>query len=98
MILMIDNFDSFTYNLVQYLGEMGCDLQVRRNDEITTEQIREMNPKRSSSRPAPARPPRPEFRSRRFASSVAKCRFWAFVWAIRRLARLWAATLCAPKA
>ena len=39
MILMIDNFDSFTYNLVQYLGEMGCELEIRRNDEITIEEI-----------------------------------------------------------
>ncbi len=35
MILVLDNYDSFTYNLVQYLGELGVDLQVRRNDEIT---------------------------------------------------------------
>ena len=35
MVLVIDNYDSFTYNLVQYLGELGVDLQVRRNDEIT---------------------------------------------------------------
>ena len=56
MILMIDNFDSFTYNLVQYLGEMGCDLQVRRNDEITTEQIREMNPEKIIISPGPCSP------------------------------------------
>ena len=56
MILMIDNFDSFTYNLVQYLGEMGCDLQVRRNDEITVEQIREMNPEKIIISPGPCSP------------------------------------------
>ena len=56
MILMIDNFDSFTYNLVQYLGEMGCDLQVRRNDEITTEQIRELNPEKIIISPGPCSP------------------------------------------
>ena len=56
MILMIDNFDSFTYNLVQYLGEMGCDLEVRRNDEITLEQIREMNPEKIIISPGPCSP------------------------------------------
>ncbi len=44
MILMIDNYDSFTYNLVQYLGELGEELIVRRNDEITIEQIEELGP------------------------------------------------------
>ena len=39
MILMIDNYDSFTYNLVQYLGEMGQELVVRRNDQITLDEI-----------------------------------------------------------
>ena len=56
MILMIDNFDSFTYNLVQYLGEMGCDLQVRRNDEITTDEIRELNPEKIIISPGPCSP------------------------------------------
>jgi len=44
MILMIDNYDSFTFNLVQYLCELGEDLLVKRNDEITIEEIRELNP------------------------------------------------------
>ena len=56
MILMIDNFDSFTYNLVQYLGEMGCDLEVRRNDEITTDEIREMAPEKIIISPGPCSP------------------------------------------
>ena len=42
MLLMIDNYDSFTYNLVQYLGELGEDVRVYRNDEITLEQIAAM--------------------------------------------------------
>ena len=53
---MIDNFDSFTYNLVQYLGEMGCDLQVRRNDEISTEEIRQLNPEKIIISPGPCSP------------------------------------------
>ena len=56
MILMIDNFDSFTYNLVQYLGEMGCDLEVRRNDEISIEEIREMAPEKIIISPGPCSP------------------------------------------
>ena len=42
MILVIDNYDSFTYNLVQYLGELGADVQVYRNDKITVEQIEQI--------------------------------------------------------
>ena len=56
MILMIDNYDSFTYNLVQYLGEMGQQLKVFRNDKITIEQIEEMNPDRLVVSPGPCTP------------------------------------------
>ena len=44
MILMIDNYDSFTYNVVQYFGELGQDLLVHRNDKITIKDISKMNP------------------------------------------------------
>ena len=44
MILLIDNYDSFSYNLYQYLGELTSDVRVIRNDEKTVEEIREMNP------------------------------------------------------
>ena len=53
---MIDNYDSFTYNLVQYLGELGADLKVYRNDKITIEQIQEMRPERIVISPGPGRP------------------------------------------
>ena len=53
---MIDNFDSFTYNLVQYLGEMGCELEVYRNDEITTDQIEAMAPEKIIISPGPCSP------------------------------------------
>ena len=46
MLLMIDNYDSFTYNLVQYLGELGEDVRVYRNDKITIEEIEKMHPDR----------------------------------------------------
>lgn len=56
MLLMIDNYDSFTYNLVQYLGELGADVQVYRNDEITVERIRELAPKKLMISPGPCTP------------------------------------------
>ena len=56
MVLVIDNYDSFTYNLVQYLGEMKVDLQVHRNDEITLDRIRELNPERILISPGPCSP------------------------------------------
>jgi anthranilate synthase/aminodeoxychorismate synthase-like glutamine amidotransferase len=56
MVLVIDNYDSFTYNIVQYLGEMQVDLQVRRNDQITIEQIQELKPERILVSPGPCSP------------------------------------------
>ena len=56
MILMIDNYDSFTYNLVQYLGEMGQQLKVFRNDKITVEEIEEEQPDRIVVSPGPCTP------------------------------------------
>ena len=56
MILVIDNYDSFTYNLVQYLGELGADPKVYRNDAITVDQIRELKPKRIVISPGPGVP------------------------------------------
>jgi para-aminobenzoate synthetase component 2 len=56
MVLVIDNYDSFTYNLVQYLGELKADLQVHRNDEITLEKIQELKPERILVSPGPCSP------------------------------------------
>ena len=56
MILMIDNYDSFTYNLVQYLGEMGEELQVYRNDKITVQEIGRLKPDRIIISPGPCSP------------------------------------------
>ncbi len=56
MILIIDNYDSFTYNLVQYFGELGAGPVVRRNDEVTVEQIAEMKPERICISPGPGTP------------------------------------------
>jgi anthranilate synthase component 2 len=56
MLLMIDNYDSFTYNLVQYLGELGEDVRVARNDEITLEAIEKLGPHRIVISPGPCTP------------------------------------------
>jgi len=56
MLLMIDNYDSFTYNLVQYFGELGAQVEVHRNDQITLEQIEALNPERIVISPGPCTP------------------------------------------
>jgi para-aminobenzoate synthetase component II len=56
MILMIDNYDSFTFNLVQYLGELGQELVVKRNDEISIKEIEELNPEFLMISPGPCSP------------------------------------------
>ncbi len=56
MLLMIDNYDSFTYNLVQYLGELGADVRVARNDEISIDEIDRLNPDEIVVSPGPCTP------------------------------------------
>ncbi len=56
MILVLDNYDSFTYNLVQYLGELGAAVTVRRNDEVTLAELRDLSPERIVISPGPGRP------------------------------------------
>lgn len=56
MILLVDNYDSFTYNLAQYLGQMGQELEVRRNDQITLDEIEELKPERIVISPGPCTP------------------------------------------
>jgi anthranilate synthase/aminodeoxychorismate synthase-like glutamine amidotransferase len=56
MILMIDNYDSFTYNLVQYMGELGADLEVFRNDQIAIAEIEKLNPHKIVISPGPCTP------------------------------------------
>jgi anthranilate synthase component 2 len=56
MLLMIDNYDSFTYNLVQYFGELGEDVRTFRNDEITLDEIAKLNPARICISPGPCSP------------------------------------------
>jgi anthranilate synthase/aminodeoxychorismate synthase-like glutamine amidotransferase len=56
MVFVLDNYDSFTYNLVQYLGELGAEVEVRRNDEVTVEEVEAMKPERILLSPGPCTP------------------------------------------
>src|SRR5580692_10524525 len=56
MVFVLDNYDSFTYNLVQYLGELGAEVEVRRNDELTLEDVERMKPERILLSPGPCTP------------------------------------------
>jgi anthranilate synthase/aminodeoxychorismate synthase-like glutamine amidotransferase len=56
VVFVLDNYDSFTYNLVQYLGELGADVEVRRNDQVTVEQVETMKPERIVVSPGPCTP------------------------------------------
>ena len=56
MVFVLDNYDSFTYNLVQYMGELGAEVVVRRNDELTPEEVLAMNPDRILLSPGPCTP------------------------------------------
>ncbi|MCF6318961.1 MAG: aminodeoxychorismate/anthranilate synthase component II [Proteobacteria bacterium] len=56
MLLMLDNYDSFTYNLVQYFGQLGCEVKVFRNDEITVKEVLSLNPSQVVISPGPCNP------------------------------------------
>ena len=56
MVFVLDNYDSFTYNLVQYLGELGAKVEVRRNDEVTVEEVEALRPERILLSPGPCTP------------------------------------------
>jgi anthranilate synthase/aminodeoxychorismate synthase-like glutamine amidotransferase len=56
MVFVLDNYDSFTYNLVQYLGELGADVEVRRNDQVSLEEIEALHPERIVISPGPCTP------------------------------------------
>ena len=84
MLLMIDNYDSFTYNLVQYFGELGEDVQTYRNDEITLEKITQLKPDRICISPGPCTPHEAgvsPFRS--YSTLPASYPYSAFAWVIK---------------
>ena len=87
MVLVIDNYDSFTYNLVQYLGELGADIRVRRNNQVTLDEIGAMAPDahRDLARARPARGCR-RLAGRHPAVRRRRRRCWACASATRRSA------------
>src|SRR5919109_3676771 len=56
MVFVLDNYDTFTYNLVQYLGELGAEVEVRRNDQVTVDEVEAMQPERIVISPGPCTP------------------------------------------
>lgn len=96
MLLMIDNYDSFTYNVVQYLGELGAEVKVIRNDELTIAQIEALNPERIVVSLVRAPRPRPVFPSKLSCTLPASCRFSVSAWATSPLARPLAVMSCGP--
>ena len=84
MLLFIDNYDSFTYNIVQYFAELGQEVVVRRNDDITLEEIEALKPQYLVIGPGPCSPKKRVSPSPPCAILPAGCRLWACASAIRR--------------
>ena len=96
MILMIDNYDSFTFNVVQYLLELGADVTVRRNDEISIEDIERLAPEKIVVSPGPARRTKPASRWRPSLTSRVKFPCWVSAWDIKVSAKASVAGSCGP--
>ena len=98
MIAVIDNYDSFTYNLVQYLGELGAELQVFRNDAISVEELEARDPSHIVISPGPGTPAEAGISTRSSASWAGASRSWASVSATSASARRWAGVWYGPSA
>jgi len=90
MVFVLDNYDSFTYNLVQYMGELGAEMVIRRNDELTPEEIEATGADRILISPGPCTPQDAGVSidligTLPVAERSVWCRFLASVWGIRRL-------------
>ena len=88
MILMIDNYDSFTYNLYQYIGKFYSDIMVKRNDEITLEEIESLAPQAIVISPVPVTRQAPVFPSPLSKNSAGPFQFLASAWGIRPSVKL----------
>ena len=84
MILIIDNYDSFTYNLVHIVAGVTDNYKVIRNDELSVEEIKAMNPAKILISPVRADLKMRELRSRLFVSLVLKPLYWVYAWVTRR--------------
>ena len=87
MILLIDNYDSFSYNLYQMVGEIDPEIRVIRNDEMTVDEIREMGPDRIILSPGPGRPEDAGIIIEAAKELGVRSPFWVSAWGIRRCAR-----------
>ena len=91
MFILIDNYDSFTYNLFHYLGELGARLEVHRNDKITVDEVMAKHPQGIILSPGPCTPDTAASASISSSAHPARCRFSESASATRRLARCSAA-------
>ena len=82
-ILVVDNYDSFTYNLVQYLGELGCDIQVHRNDAVSLAEISSMKPDCIVISPGPGLPSNAGISVSLVQEFAGRIPSWESVWVIR---------------
>ena len=87
MILLIDNYDSFSYNLFQLIGEIEPDIKIIRNDEMTIEEIKKLNPSRIILSPGPGRPEDAGIIIEAVKHSEGTSLFLGFVSAIRQFVR-----------
>ena len=83
MLIMIDNYDSFTWNLVQYFGELGQEVAVYRNDQITTDQLGDLSPEFVVISPGPCTPNEAGISVDLVSRYAGVFLFWAFVWGTR---------------
>ena len=97
-VVMVDNYDSFTYNLVQYFGELGADVTVVRNDQVTVADIEKLAPDKIVISPGPCTPKEAGVSVEAIRSSPANTRFWASAWATRASAMPSAAISSMPRA
>lgn len=96
MLLLIDNYDSFTYNLYQYFCELGAEVLVKRNDELQLADIERLAPQHLVISLAPVPRTKPVSRWLRSVILPVNCRSSAFAWGIRRWARRLVQRWCAP--
>jgi anthranilate synthase/aminodeoxychorismate synthase-like glutamine amidotransferase len=87
MVFVLDNYDSFTYNLVQYIGELGAEVTVRRNDQVTVAEIDALHPDRIVISPGPCTPQEAGISIDVIRQFAGRFRCWAFASGIRLLAQ-----------
>ncbi len=93
MVFVLDNYDSFTYNLVQYMGELGAEMVIRRNDELTVEEVEALKPERILLSPGPCTPQEAGISIPLIRTLPARFPFWACALGTRPSARPLAANV-----